>query len=417
MADPNTQAADRQAPEAPPKKKKRSKVLPIIITVAVLAGLAWGVHWFLIGRWHVTTGDAYVQGDLINLAPQESGTVKAVNVALTQYVTHGETLVRLDDQDARVALQRAEANLAQTARSVAQIYQTEQADQALVAERRAALSKAVSDLGRARRLAPSHGVSKQTLEHTQVAAAQARATLQQARHQLDAARAMTRGVVPARHPRIKQAEARLRKAWLAMSRTRIVAPVSGYIAKKNVQVGEQVSPKSPMLAIVPLGDVYVDANFKETQLTRMRIGQPVTLHADLYGSSVTYHGEVLGFSSGTGAAFSVLPPQNASGNWIKIVQRLPVRIGLDSRELKAHPLMLGLSMNVDVSIRHSGGKMLSESPTFDGKTRTNVYANQSQGADVVIGRILAHNLPATDQPNDQSSATTADGGHTARRSH
>jgi len=224
--------------------------------------------------------------------------------------------------------------------------------------------------------------------------AQARAALQRAQHQLDAARIATHGATAADHPRVKRAEANLRSAWLALARTRILAPASGYVAQKDIAVGEQASPGSPLLAIAPLNDVYVDANFKETQLAEMRIGQPAALTADLYGSKVTYHGKVLGFSSGTGAAFSVLPPQNASGNWIKIIQRLPVRIGLDPRELRNHPLLLGLSMRVNVLIRDRAGRMLSERPSFDGSRRTDAYATQARGVNALIDAILYRNLPA-----------------------
>ncbi|HUX72458.1 MAG TPA: HlyD family efflux transporter periplasmic adaptor subunit [Steroidobacteraceae bacterium] len=382
------------------ERRKGGRILPIAILAAALAAIAWGLYWFLVARWHVTTDDAYVQGEMINLAPQEAGSVTAVDVALTQYVRRGEVLVRLDDQDAQIGLARAEADLAQTARSVAALYQTAQADLAQVAARRAELAKARSDLGRAQRLAPSHAISKQTLEHAEIAVAQARAALQQALHQLDAARIATHGTAAADHPQVQQAEANLRSAWLALARTRILAPASGYVAQKNVAVGEQASTGSPLLAIVPLNDVYVDANFKETQLGELRIGQPAELTADLYGSKVSYHGKVLGFSSGTGAAFSVLPPQNASGNWIKIIQRLPVRIGLDPRELRAHPLLLGLSMRVDVLIRDTAGRMLSEKPSFDGRRRTEVYAIQAQGANALIHKILYRNLPAAGEYPD-----------------
>lgn len=377
-------------------------VIWVLVLVAVTAALGWGLYWLFIGRWHVTTEDAYVHGDVINLAPQEAGTVTAINVALTQYVKRGELLIQLDNQNARLVLRQAEANLAQTARSVAQIYQREKADVALVEERNAELRRARSDLSRADRLAPYHGVSKQALEHARIAAMKAAAALQASEHNLAAARIATHGTTPANHPQIRRAEATVSKAWLALARTRILAPVSGYVARKDVHVGEEASPTKPLLAIVPLNSVYVEANFKETNLARMRIGQPVTLVSSLYGSSVTYHGRVLGFSPGTGAAFSILPAQNASGNWIKVVQRLPVRIGIDPKELKAHPLMLGLSMMADVSVRNTRGKMLVQLPAFNGKRTTAVYADQLKGATKAIQDILRENLSAADLKPDRA---------------
>lgn len=379
------------------KKRKNGKpIVWVLITAAASIALGWGLYWFIIGRWHVTTDDAYVHGTVINVAPQESGTVTTVTVAKTQYVKSGQLLARLDDHDASLALKKAEANLAQTARSVAQMYQREKADVALVAERSAELQQARSDLSRAKQLAPYHGVSKQALEHARIAVMKAAAALQASKHNLAATRIATGSTAPANHPQIRRAEANVSKAWLAMARTRILAPVSGYVAKKDVQVGEEVSPASPILAIVPLDSVYVEANFKETDLARMRIGQPVTLVSSLYGSDVAYHGKVLGFAAGTGAAFSILPPQNASGNWIKVVQRLPVRISIKPKDLEAHPLMLGLSMTVNVSVRDTQGQMLARSAAFNGERRTNIYANQIKGAAKEIQNILRENLPAND---------------------
>jgi len=390
---PETAAAGAPATGAR-NGRKRGRVMRILIAVALLSLISYGVYWLLVARWYVSTDDAYVQGDTVSLMPQVSGTVVAVNAALTQYVHRGEVVVRLDDADARVALARSEADLAQTVRSTAQLFQQVDVDAALVAQRQAQLAQARSDRDRNRTLAPQHGVSKQALEHSEVAYRNAAAALQQAQHQLTAARAATAHTTVADHPQVKQAEARVRDAWLALARTRILAPVSGYVGQKNVQVGQQATPGKPLLSIVPLQDAYVSANFKENQLGAMRIGQPVTMTADLYGSSITYHGKVLGFSSGTGAAFSVLPPENATGNWIKVVQRLPVRISLDPDEIRKNPLMIGLSMSVDVDIHHRNGKVLSQAPAFDGVSSTDVYAHQDQGVDAVIQRIVNANVAA-----------------------
>ncbi len=377
-------------------RRKTNRILLILLVVVIIGIIGYTIYWLLVGRWHVTTDDAYVQGNMISLTSQVSGTVVDVNAALTQYVKRGTVVVRLDDTDAKIALARAEADLAQTVRSTAQLFQTAAGDAVLVSKRRVLLGNARSDLARDRKLAPVNGVSRQALEHAEVKYKGAQADLEQAQHQLAAARAATANTSIEDHPQVKQAEADVRKAWVMLARTRILAPTSGYIAQKNVQVGEQAAPGRPLLAIVPLRDAYVDANFKEDQLSAMRIGQPVALTSDLYGSDVTYHGKVIGFSSGTGAAFSVLPPQNATGNWVKVVQRLPVRIGLDPKDLAKHPLMLGMSMQVDVSIHDVSGQMLTQTPAFDGATRTDVYTRQTQGVDAAIAGIVRDNLPDAD---------------------
>ncbi|MDE2149679.1 MAG: HlyD family efflux transporter periplasmic adaptor subunit [Gammaproteobacteria bacterium] len=372
---------------------KRRKVMFGLLAALLLAGAGYGLYWFSTGRWVEATDDAYVQGDLVTLTPQVDGIVTSVDVADTQYVRRGQELVRLDDTDARVAVAQAEAQLAQTVRDVAQLFETVGRDRALIAARRADLRQAEQDLDRARVLAPRHGVSQEQLQHAEAAFRSAGANLTQAQRQLASARAAVAGTTPQNHPQVLLAEARLRQAWVGLARTRLQAPVAGVIAQKSVEVGQQVAPGAPLLAIVPLDQAYVDANFKETQLADLRIGQPVKLVSDLYGGGVVFHGKVLGFSAGTGSAFAVLPPQNASGNWIKIVQRLPVRISLDPKELAAHPLSLGLSMTVDVDTHDRGGPRLSQQPVWTARRSTQVYADQAAGVEPVIRKILRQNLP------------------------
>lgn len=390
----DSDARDNSSNTPAPKRNRSKRVPLIVVLVAVILGLVYGIYWAVDGRWHITTDDAYVHGDTVDLSTQVPGTVVAVKVALTQHVKRGEILVRLDPTDAQVALARAEATLGMTVRQTAQLYQEVDADKAVVRQRHAQLELAAANLARARKLVPQHGVSRQKLQQTKTARDNARAALDAARHQLKAARAAVDGTDVAHHPAVLQAEAAVRKAWVMLARTKIVAPVSGYVAQKNVQVGEQVSPARPLLAIVPLATVYVEANFKENQLARLRIGQPVAMESDTYGGAVSYHGKIVGFSAGTGAAMSVLPPQNASGNWIKIVQRLPVRIQFQADELNQHPLMLGMSMHVDVDVRRKGSDvMLSQARVFDAATQTKVYAAQTRGADAAIKTIVAKNLP------------------------
>ncbi len=194
------------------------------------------------------------------------------------------------------------------------------------------------------------------------------------------------------HPEVQRAAARVREAYLAWARTRILAPVDGDIAKRAVQVGQRVQPGSNLLSVVPLEHVWVDANFKEVQLGDMRIGQPVTMHADMYGDTVEYHGQVVGFGAGTGSAFALLPAQNATGNWIKIVQRVPVRIELDSEQTKAHPLRVGLSMQVQVEVRDTGGPRLREVAASDAeRSRTHIFEDMTKAADLRIADIIARN--------------------------
>jgi RND family efflux transporter, MFP subunit len=391
-----TESSANPPSTAAPANGKRRVVGLTLLVIVLLAGVAWAIWWFIVGRWHATTEDAYVQGDMVMLTPQQAGTVTQLTVANTQYVQRGQLIARLDDTDAQVALAKAEAQLAQTARQVAQLYQQVDADRAAVALRAADRHKAGQDLARARKLAPTHGVSRAQLDHAEAAVRSSQAALDQARHTLAAAEALTQGVPARQQPQVKLAEAQLRQAWVGLARTRIVAPVSGFVARKTVQLGQQVSPSSPLLAIVPLDEVYVDANFKETDLGALRLNQPVTLTSDLYGSDVVFHGRVVGFSAGTGSAFSVLPPQNASGNWIKVVQRLPVRIALKPDELEKHPLALGLSMDVDIDLHDESGPRLSKKPLWNGAMKTAVYADQTQGAEAKIRAILDANLPAGD---------------------
>jgi membrane fusion protein, multidrug efflux system len=286
-------------------------------------------------------------------------------------------------------------------RDVAQLFTQEARDAAQVNAQQTLLTQATEDLARDRPVFAVHGVSDETLRHDEHAVRGARAVLEQAQATLASTRAQIVGTTPESHPRVLQAEANLRTAWLAAARTRVVAPVSGYVVRRSVQLGEQVTPSNEMLAIVPLDSVWIDANFKENQLGRLRIGQPVQVSADMYGSHVKYHGKVLGLNPGTGSALAVLPAQNASGNWIKIVQRLPVRIGLDPRELEQHPLFLGLSTAVDVDVRDQGGASLSKQPAWQATLNTDAYASQDAGADAEIRAIVARNLVRGSEPTSR----------------
>jgi membrane fusion protein (multidrug efflux system) len=377
----------------PAKEAKTSRRAPTLVLMCVLTGIVgFAVYYFAFARNQVKTDDAYVNGNLVLLSPQIGGTVIAINTDETQFVQRGEVLVQLDPRDTEVALAQAKASLGQTVRDVAQLFAQEARDAALVDAQQTVLTQADQDLERDRSVFAVHGVSDETLKHDEHTVHSARAALEEAQASLASTRAQITGTQPETHPRVLQSEANLRNAWLAAARTRVVAPVSGYVVRRAVQLGQQVTPSTEMLAIVPLESVWIDANFKENQLGSLRIGQPVQVSADMYGSHVQYHGKVQGLSAGTGSSLAVLPAQNASGNWIKIVQRLPVRIGLDPNELKQHPLFLGLSTAVEVDVHDKGGASLSKQPAWQSSLNTDAYASQDAGADAEINAIVAKNL-------------------------
>ena len=382
--------------QEPAKPAKKSKRLPTVILVCVLAAIVgFGIYYFAVARTEVETEDAYVNGNLVRLTPQVSGTVIAMNTDETQFVERGQTLIELDPHDTEVALAQAKANLGETVREVAQLFAQEARDSAAVTAAQTQFAQITQDLERDRSVFAVHGVSDETLKHDEHSVRGAQAALDQARANLAGTRAQIVGADPQTHPRVLQAEANLRTAWLAAARTRVVAPVSGYVVRRAVQLGQQVTPATEMLAIVPVDSVWIDANFKENQLRSLRIGQPVDVSTDMYGSHASYHGKVLGLNAGTGSALAILPAQNATGNWIKIVQRLPVRIGLDPNELARNPLLVGLSATVHVDVHDQNGAALSKQAAWKSAVSTDVYADQLSGADAAIEGILASNLGHT----------------------
>ena len=359
-----------------PQAARRRRSLIWLATAAGLGAVAYGAWYWVYARHFEDTDNAYVQAHVVQITPQMAGTVQAIEAEDTDHVRAGQALVRLDAADAQVALDQAEAQLGQTVREVRTLYANNAGYQAQVAAREADLSRVEADLRKAQddvdRRAPlvaTGAVGREEFQHAQSqlaaargAAAAARSAVAAAREQLASSQALTQGTTPEEHPNVKRAAARVREANLALQRVTLVAPVDGYVARRSVQLGQRVQAGTPLMAVVALDDVWVDANFKESQLQRLRIGQPAELHADVYGKQVTFHGKVAGLGAGTGAAFAVLPAQNATGNWIKIVQRVPVRIALDPAEVKAHPLRVGLSMQVEVDVAQQSGKMLADAP-------------------------------------------------------
>jgi membrane fusion protein (multidrug efflux system) len=379
-----------------PTKRKRWLILAAF-TFTVL-GIAYGAYWALALRHLQSTDDAYVSGNVVQITPQIAGTVVAINADDTQFVEAGRPLVQLDQSDAKVALDQAEAQLAKTVREVRSLFATTAQQQASVTQRESDLAKANEDLARRERLAASGAVSGEELQHARDAVNSARAGLGAAQQQREANLARVDHTSVANHPDVQNAAAKVRDAYLTYARTTLPAPVSGLVAKRTVQLGQRVSPGTPLMAVVPLKQVWVDANFKEAQLSGMRLGQPAMLKADLYGGKVEYHGKVAGFGAGTGSAFALLPAQNATGNWIKIVQRVPVRIALDPDELAAHPLQVGLSMQVEVNTRDAGGERLPQTAGTAPGYSTGVFQSLNEVAERRVQDIIAHNTSGAPAP-------------------
>ncbi len=399
--------ADRSATPADDKPKKNGRrkwYLLGLAAVFILVAVAYGLYYFLVAQFYAQTNDAYVHGNRVMLTSQRAGTVTAIHADDTDLVHAGDTVIELDDTDVDNELERASAKLASTVRQVHQLFAQGDEQQATVALRRTELEQARRDYNRDSRLRKVHGVTEKAFEHSRSAYNQAQSQLTAAQARLTELKAQTDGTTLRDHPDVQQAAAALRTAYLNVRRSAVPAPVTGYIAQRDVQLGQKVDPSRPMLSIVPIDHVWVNANFKETQLAAMRIGQPATVTADFYGDDVLYHGHVAGLSPGTGAAFELLPPQNASGNWIKIVRRLPVRIVLDDDDLGKHPLRLGLSMAVSVDLHDTSGQPLATDPPDDTRYQTDVYRQREDGAQRIIDRIIAVNDGDPDTTPDNATA-------------
>ncbi|ROZ71569.1 efflux RND transporter periplasmic adaptor subunit [Ramlibacter sp. WS9] len=396
----------QSAPAAPAGNPRRRKALTAIAAVVGVAGLGWGAYEWLVASHYESTDNAYVQGNVIQITPQVGGTVMAIFADDTDFVKAGQPLVKLDPADAAVALEQAEANLAQTVRQVRTLYANNGSLAAQVKLREADIGKAQSevarandDLNRRQSLVGNGAVSREELNHATTQLNNARSTLDSAqagvvaaREQLASNQAMTDGTTVDQHPSVQAAAAKVREAWLASQRAALTAPVDGYVAKRTVQLGQRVTAGSPMMSLIPLNQVWVDANFKEVQLRKIRLGQPVKLTADLYGKKVEYKGTVAGLGAGTGAAFALLPAQNATGNWIKVVQRVPVRVALDPQQVATNPLRVGLSMDAEVDVTNQDGKTLADAPRTTPVALAHVYSAGDSGADAEVRRVIAANL-------------------------
>lgn len=377
------------AAPAPATPSKRQRILTTLAVVFVLAGLGWWVLNHFVWDLREHTDDAYVAGHQVAIASQVPGTVVEVTVVNTALVEPGQVLVRLDPVDAQTALARAEAQLAQAVRQVRQQRELAQHYDASTEQRRLELARLQSDLRQRQPLLAGQAIAAEEVRHLQDAVRQAEVAVQQAQRQAAAAHALVDGSGVGDNPLVLEASARYRDAHVAARRNAILAPVRGYVAQRTVQLGQRIMPGQALMSIIPLDDLWIDANFKENQLRNLRIGQPVDIRSDLYGSAVRYHGKVTGLLPGTGGAFALLPAQNASGNWIKVVQRIPVKVSLDPQELAQRPLRIGLSMTVEVDTHDRSGDVLAQAPVTTTRERTEVYAADLQQASAAAAAIVA----------------------------
>jgi membrane fusion protein, multidrug efflux system len=385
-ADENTPAA---ATSQPPARSRLGQLLGIAVVVIVVIGMA--LWWLLAGQYRESTEDAYVDGNVVAVTAQVGGVVTAISVDDTDYVSAGSDLVKLDDTDARLALARTEAQLARTVRQVRAQYANVGQTRANLQLREIELSRADADLARRRELVASGAISGEEVKHAEEAVRAATAALSVATQQVAGSSALIDRTSIANNPEVLAASAQVRDAWIAVYRTKVPAPVTGMVTKRNVQLGQKIGPGIALMSVVPLDHLWVNANFKESQLRHIRIGQRVDLVADVYGSDVVYRGTVVGQDAGTGSAFSLLPAQNATGNWIKVVQRVPVRIALDPQQVAKHPLQLGLSMKVTVSTRKRGGSRLVMLGSPEHGYRTDVFAHELASADAVVDQVIKAN--------------------------
>lgn len=377
--------------EQPKKNNKQKKILIWTVIGFLAIGLAVFLYWFEVLRFEEYTDDAYVNGNMVEITPQVPGIVASINVDNTEYVEEGQVLIELDKTDRRLAYEKAKHSLAETVRTVVQMFIQVEQLQAELEQKEADLYRAEKDYQNRVNLVGIGGVSREEFEHVEAAFIAAQASQRETYHALQGAIAQVQGVTVETHPNVKKAADLVRDAYVDLQRCAILAPMNGYVAQRTVQLGEYVNLSEPLLAVIPLTELWVDANFKEIQLSKMRVGQSVRMNADMYGRKVVYTGKVIGINPGTGSVFSALPPQNATGNWIKIVQRVPVRVSLDPQQLKRNPLWLGLSMDVTVDIHDTSSEMLRQKSRLKSLYKTKIYGEQEEGVGPIIEEIIQAN--------------------------
>jgi membrane fusion protein (multidrug efflux system) len=377
-----------------PSNGKRRRVLLLIAGIFIVVGALWACYFVLVLEKREKTDDAYVNGNRVVISAQISGTVVAVLADDTQLVNAGQVLVRMDPIDAQTALSHAGSALAQTVRQVRQQKATAGQYDSEIESRRLDLARVQADLAKREPLLGEHAIAGEEVRHAKESVQMAQAALTQAERQALAAHALIDGTPVENNPAVLQAKDVYRDAWIAAQRNAVIAPVSGYVAERSVQLGQHIQAGEALMTVIPLHSLWVDANFKEVQLRNLRIGQKAEVRSDLYGGSFIFHGSVQGMSAGTGAAFALLPPQNASGNWIKVVQRVPVRIQIDDEDLKKSPLRVGLSATVTVETTSRDGPVLALEASGKPVGDTQVYAQDLEKANAEADAVVRRNLGA-----------------------
>jgi membrane fusion protein (multidrug efflux system) len=385
-------SVENQSPQQPKNKKKsRKRALLLLTGIFIIVGVAYLIYWFLVLRHHQETDDAYVAGNQVQIMSQVSGSVTSVNFDNTDFVRKGDVLLTLDPTDAEQAFERSKTALANSVRQTHQLLINSKQYQANIALRKTELSKAQNDLKRREVLGSVDAIGREELQHSRDAVESAKASLEVAVQQYNANQAMVLDTPLDKQPAIQQSAAQMRDSWLALQRTKVVAPLDGFVSRRSVQVGAQISSGTPLMALVTANHIWIDANFKETQLANMRIGQTATVVSDMYGDDVVYKGKVVGLDMGTGSAFSLLPAQNATGNWIKVVQRLPVRIEIDAQQVTDHPLRIGLSALVKVDTTNLDGLVLANTVRKDPLYETNALTLDLAPVNQLIAAVIQAN--------------------------
>lgn len=363
------------------------------LTIGILfLGLVWLVYWLLVLQYYAFTDDAYVNGNMVGINSAVSGSVVAYYADDTDFVAEGQLLVQLDDTHYRLSYEKELETLASVCLDVQQLYDKVGTTKALVKAKEVLVGRALYDYENRSKLIGSKAVSNEDFVHAKDSLFVAEAELQQAKMELQAALDAVGSVIQENHPLIEKQKAIVRSAYWNLEHCSIYAPIAGYIAQRNVEIGQWVTPASSLMAVIPTDYMWVDANYKETQLTYMRVGQPASVWVDLYGSGLKFEGKVLGIGSGTGSVFSIIPPQNATGNWIKVVQRLPVRVGIDPEMLKKYPLRLGLSVEVDVDLTNQDLPMLNSQKPVRPIAKTDVFTINYTAVNELMDDIVRSNM-------------------------
>ena len=373
------------------KSQQRKKGLSIFILLLLLIAIGSAAYWFFFIKGFEETEDAYVSGNQVMVSAQVAGNISKINVDNMDPVQAGDVLLELDDTNAKLSFEQAKSNLANAVRQVSQLNYTVKQLKSAVRANEITLAQAQGNLNRRVQLVKDGAIDKESFQHAKEAVELAKANLTTSQNQLGANQALLLDGPLSEQPQIQSAVSNLKQAWLNLERTKIRSPIKGYVARRNAQVGQAVSVGGALMAVVTTDQMWLDANFKETQLTHMRIGQPVEIHFDLYGKDKTFNGKVIGIEMGTGSAFSLLPTQNATGNWIKVVQRVPVRIQLDPQQLAENPLRIGLSATVKVNVSDSQGETLRNQAPSTTLYSTNVLQYDESAVNNLIESIIRDN--------------------------